>query len=119
MPNQRKSTRRSVNLNVSFRKVKSYLISGSRIKNISETGMCIPLNLYFPVDSLLEVGFPLHEFKNSIKTLARVVRVSDRNNSRYRFDVGLEFLNLPADKRNMIREYIHSSLPQEPQKDIP
>ncbi|MBF0504520.1 MAG: PilZ domain-containing protein [Candidatus Omnitrophica bacterium] len=117
MQNKRKSDRRNVSLNVSFRKMKSNLISGSRIKDISETGICIPLNLYFPINSLLEVGIRLHEFKNFIKTTARVVRISDRdNNSRYRYDVGLEFLDLPSEKRNLLRDYLHQSMTQEEYK---
>lgn len=107
MENKRKSPRGNISLKVSFRKMKNYLFSGSRIKNISETGLCMPLNVYFPVDSLLEVEVYLDESDVAIYGLARVVRVAERNNSRYRFDVGLEFLNLPHEKQKILRDYIH------------
>lgn len=120
MEEKRRSPRINANLRMTFRKDKSYLVTGAHTKDISETGLCMPLNLHFPVNSLLEVAIPLDVPKASIKTLARVTRstnrvanITDRNNDRYRFDVGLEFLDLPTDIRNILHDYIHYHMPQE------
>jgi len=110
MENKRKAPRGNVNLKASLRKIKKSLSSGSRITDISETGMRMPLNLYFPVDSLLEVEIIFEDLNISILTLARVARITERNNSRYRFDVGFEFLNLPLEKQDLLRKYVHQSL---------
>jgi len=110
MENKRKAPRGNVNLKATLRKIKRSLSSGSRIKDISETGMCMPLNLYFPVDTLLEVEILFEDLNISIFALARVVRIAERNNSRYRFDVGFEFLNLALEKQEFLREYVHNTL---------
>ena len=108
--NKRKSARGNVSLKVSCRKVESFLSSASRIQNLSETGIGMSLDLNLPVNTLVEVVIILDDAKNTIKTLARVVRISPRNdNSGYRFDAGLEFLDLPTPKRNMISHYINRS----------
>jgi c-di-GMP-binding flagellar brake protein YcgR len=112
MENKRKSNRgKGIGFsNASFRKPYSCLLSSSRIKDISETGVCLPLNLYFPVDSILEIGIRLENFNNTIRTLARVVRISPQLNSRFRFEAGLKFLELPPTNKNMLRDYIQTKL---------
>lgn len=108
--NKRKSIRGCVSIKVSYRKAEGFLASASRIKDISETGLCIPLDLNLPVNSLVELSIPFEDFNSSIKTLARVVRITPRNdNSGHRFDVGLEFFELPVHQRNMIRRFIELS----------
>ncbi len=105
--NKRKSARGSVSIKVSYRKAESILVSASRIKDISETGICLLLDLNLPLDSIVELNIPFEDFKSSIKTTARVVRLSPRSgNSGPRFEVGLEFPDLPIPQRNMIRRSI-------------
>ena len=110
MENKRIFPRKSVGLTVTFRKTQSYLLTGARIKDISETGMCMPSNLFYPIGHLIEIDILLDEYKISIKTKARVARLTDLTNNRYRFDVGLEFLELASQERNILREYIQRSL---------
>ena len=108
MKDKRKTVRVSASLEVSFRKAKSMLGSGGRIKDISENGICIPSNQYFPINSLLEIEIHFEDFKESIKSLAKVVRITNRNNCRFPFELGLEFLDLPSAKWRVIQEYIDS-----------
>jgi len=119
MDDRRKSARKDANLKISFRKMKHYLFSGSRVKNISEIGICMPVNINIPVGSLLEVEIVFDEINTSMYALARVVRVDERDNSRYRFDMGLEFLNLTPEKQNTLRDYIHRSMAQVKHKNDP
>jgi c-di-GMP-binding flagellar brake protein YcgR len=108
--NKRKSARGCVSIKVSYRKAEGLLASASRIKDISETGLCIPLDLNLPVNSLVELNIPFEDYNTSIKTMARVVRITPRKeNSGHRFDVGLEFFDLAAHQRNLIRRYIELS----------
>ena len=105
--NKRKSARGCVSIKVSYRKAESILVSASRIKDISETGICIPIDLNLPLNSIVELNIPFEDFKCTIKTTARVVRVLPRTgNSGPRFEVGFEFPDLPIHQRNMIRRSI-------------
>ena len=123
MEDRRRAIRKDANLRISFRKMKNYLFSGSRVKNISEVGICMPVNINFPVTSLLEVEIVFDEINTSMFALARVVRTVERNNkqnkTRYRFDIGLEFLSLSPEKQNILRDYINRSMSQIENKSNP
>ena len=112
MENKRSCPRISSNIIVSFCKSNSNLVTGSRIKDISETGLCMPFNLFYEVDYTFEIGIPFGEYKTSIITHARVARITEQKNGRYRFDVGLEFVNMTSVKRQILRNYIQRFLPQ-------
>ena len=112
MENRRKSKRVSSNLVVIFRVKSSRLASGSRIKDISGTGVCIPLNHYFPVGSLIELEMRAYHLKGPIKASARIVRTSIQENSMSKFEMGIEFIDFPAAHRNRLNEYIHQAMLQ-------
>ena len=99
-----------MSLSVTFRKIKSHLISGSCINDISETGICIPLNIKVSVGTIMELDIRLGDYKNKIKTLAEVVRITERIKDRYRFDVALEFLNLTYEKKIKLGEYLYYNM---------
>ena len=108
--NKRKSSRGSASIKVTYRRPETILVSTSRIKDISETGLCIPIDLNLPLNSIVELTISFEDFNTSIKTSARVVRVTPRSgNSGPRFEVGLEFAELPIHQRNMIRRTIELS----------
>jgi len=55
MKEQRQFIRVDKSFEVAFYEVKEFLHSGSRSKNISEGGICLPVNRNFAVGSLLKV----------------------------------------------------------------
>ncbi len=118
MENKRKSVRVTAFLVASFKVKNTRLAGGSRVKDISETGACVPSNHYFPVDSLIELEIRSDDLKEPIKALARVVRITNRNDGKFPYEVGLVFLDLPLVKRNILHDYIQRSIAQEGNKDI-
>ncbi len=103
---------------VSYKVKNTCLAGGLRLKNVSETGLCIPSKHYFPIDSLLELEIRSDDLKEPIKALARVARVTDRSDGKFRCEVGLVFLDLPLVKQNMLQDCIKRSIAQGGTKDI-
>lgn len=118
MKNQRRYVRISKSLEVSFRAVKGFLGSGTRNKNISESGICLPMGQYFCVGSLLKLEISSDEFKTPIKALARVVWITNQNNSKFPFEAGLEFLEILPVQWDMLRDYINRHSLEEGQQGI-
>lgn len=110
MENRRKSPRVKANLVVSFKVQTSRLVGGTRIKDISETGVCIPSKHYLPVGSLVEMEIRADDFKEPIKTMGRVVRIVNRNDNKFQFEVGLEFVNMSFANRNLLNSCIRHSI---------
>ena len=118
MDEKRRGPRVRANIVVNF-KVKSIrLVGGSRIKDISVVGICLPSKHYFPVDSILDLEIRSEELKEPIKVSARVARISNRNSSKFQFEVGLDFLDLPLPKRDELNNYIQRVLAQGQNMDI-
>jgi len=117
MEEKRKSIRvRGSNLTVLFKVKNARLAGGSRIKDISEIGLCILSKYHFPVDSVLEMEIRSDNLKEPIKTLGRVVRIVNCNNSKFQFEVGIVFLDLSlANNRITLRNYIQRFMTQENQ----
>ncbi len=113
MENKRKSVRVTASLVVSFKVKNTRLAVGSRIKDVSATGVCIPSKYYLPVDSLIELEIRSDDFKEPIKASARVVRVTNRSGSKFPYEVGLVFVDVPFDKRNILHDYIQRSIARE------
>lgn len=116
--NKRKNARIRANLAVLFKVKNTLLAGGSRIKDVSETGMCIPSKHNFPVDSLLELEIRSDDLQEPIKASAAVVRVTRRNDSEFPYELGIIFLDIPFDKWKMLQDYIRRSIAQGKNKDI-
>lgn len=111
MEDKRKHVRVCANLVVILKVKNSRLARGSRTKDISETGICIPLNNYFPVGSLLELEMRSIDLKGPIRSLARVVRIAKLDDGYTPFEMGVEFIDFPVANRRIFSEYIRLSLP--------
>ena len=106
MDDRRKWVRLNKGLAFSFRQVNGFLRSGGRTKNISPGGLCFPLGSYFPVGTLLEIEIHFEDFKIPVKALTRVIWVIQHNNRDLPFEVGVEFLEIPPNQRDMLHAYI-------------
>lgn len=89
MSENRKAVRLNASLEVSFRKLKALMRSGGRIKNISETGICMPLTQQFEVGSALEMEIRSMHFKSPVKAVVKVAWVKQTNNPKFPFEAGL------------------------------
>jgi c-di-GMP-binding flagellar brake protein YcgR len=118
MKEQRRYVRIDKTFAVSFHKVKGLLHSGTRTKDISEGGVCLPLDQYFCVDSLLEIEIRCDDFKGPLKALVRIVWIVNRYNSEFPFEAGLEFLEIPPVQRDILRDYINRYVAEGGQQEI-
>jgi len=119
MEEKRKSPRVKTAAVVSFRVQASRLAGGSRVKDISESGICIPSKTYFAPDSIIELEIRSDDLMEPIKVLAKVVRIANRDKGNFPFEVGLIFLELTPAKRYMLHEYLCRLIAQGGNKEIP
>jgi len=110
MEEKRKSPRVRVSAQVTLRLQAARLAGGSRVKDISETGICIPSKTYYAVGSLIELEVRAEDLSEPFKVLARVVRIANRDRSKFPFELGLVFLHLPVAERDFLHEYIKRSI---------
>jgi len=118
MDEKRKSPRIRTSAVVSYKVQAARLAGGSRIKDISETGICIPSKVYFPVDSILELEIRSDDLEKPIKVLAKVVRIANRDKGKFSFEVGLLFLGVPPDQFDILHGYIRRLIAQGGSQDI-
>jgi len=87
---------------------KAILSSGSRIKNISETGLCFLSSSYIPVESIVEMEIRTDDLPGPMKIWARVVKTANLNDSKFKFELGVVFLDIDYDyvKRKALHDYI-------------
>ncbi len=116
MGEKRKAPRARTIAVVSFKVQSARLAGGTRIKDISESGICIPSKLHFEVGSTLELEIRSDDLKVPVKTLARVVWIAPRQ-GKFPFEVGLDFLQLPEDVHAVLRDYVRGLIDQG-QKDV-
>lgn len=105
MDNKRRTVRVSATLKVLFHEVESDFLSGSCGKNISETGLCIPLT-HIPSGSFLEVEIQSDGLKPSVKATARIAWIANRTGDKFPFEAGLELVNLGPVDRAALHSYI-------------
>ena len=103
---KRKSPRIRSSALVSLKVESARLSVGSRVKDISEIGICIPSKTYFPVEAMLELEIRSDDLNEPIKIMAKVVRIINRDKGKFPYELGLVLLELPIDKRNILHDYI-------------
>jgi len=105
-------------LEVSYLEIQSSYLSGSPGKNISDTGICIPLIHFSAAGSLLELEIHSADFKGSVKTVAQVAWIEARSKGKHPFEAGLKFVNLLATELKTIHAYIACSAAQGGEQEI-
>jgi Tfp pilus assembly protein PilZ len=118
MENQRRHARIGQGFSVSFHEINDILGSGERSKNLSESGLCLPLNHYYEVGSLLELEIRSDELKVSVKAVARVAWIIRQDNRELPFQAGLEFTDIAPAQRELLRECIKRHLASGGQQDV-
>ena len=89
---------------VSYRVLEQFLGSGSRSKNISEGGICLPLHQRFGVGVVLELKIHLAELSQPILAIGKVVWLEEKKEDvNFPFELGIQFIKIsPADKNKII-----------------
>ncbi len=103
---KRKAIRLSATLEVSIREIENDQLIGSMGKNMSETGICIPLPSFPTKDALLEIEIRALDSRTSVFAIARVAWVVALDKGKFPFEAGLQFLNLRAEDRETLHGYI-------------
>jgi hypothetical protein len=112
MEEKRKNVRVKLNSVVSF-KIKSTLLAvSSRIKDASDSGMCFPSKNSFPVGTVLELRIRSEDLPEPIKVFGKVVRIVNPAINDAHFEVGLEFLEMPVAKLQILHDYIQQAVAQ-------
>ena len=106
MPENRQSIRVNKSLVVSYRIKNQYIGSGSRSKNISIIGICLPSFQNLEPRVILELEISLGEDKKPIKTIGEVMWVRRQDNEQFPFEVGIKFVKMDDSTRNKIIDFI-------------
>ncbi len=115
-PSEKRFAQRfSVKIHLRFRLLESpsgekpelELHNGNNImSNISRTGFLLSTKNYLEVDSCIEVEFPLENFKEVVRSEARVVRANHANfPNQGRYEYGLHFLTMHPNFRDLLENY--------------
>jgi len=118
MEEKRKSRRVRSNAVATFKVQSARLAGGSRIKDISETGVCLPSKHYFPIAAILELEIRSDDLNEPVKVLAKVVRVVKRDKGVFPFEVGLVFFELSAVNKDILHHFIRSIAARGESQDV-
>lgn len=89
-------------------KVKDFLT-----KNISQGGLRFFVHEFIPHNSILKIRLTLSKSAFCFETLAKVVWVSEDPHSE-RYEIGVEFVNIPRNATEHLIDYIKSVLKHTP-----
>ena len=107
--NNRRFTRAKFQAAVGYREKDGHFLEGSAAKDISEKGLKIKVEKFFPVETVLELQFNLPAFSRPLIVQGKVIWVRQTPHSE-RWEVGI---NLRTDKNSvaMIQRHISSNSP--------
>ena len=106
MKDKREAVRVGARLEVLYRKTEAPLIIGSRVKDLSEVGLRVPLKTHYDVGTLLEIEIRSEVLKKSIKAMAKIMRVIHTKEKNHPFEAGLKFISLSSEQQELINQYI-------------
>jgi len=92
-----------------------------RAINVSEGGIFVKAAPTLSPGTQTEIGFHLPQTKDEIRCLARVVWRNDANDPEFDpnkpFGMGLEFVDLSTEQKELIRDYVTAGLDKEASQD--
>ncbi|HVZ82005.1 MAG TPA: PilZ domain-containing protein [bacterium] len=113
---QRIAARFPVRIHIRFRLMnspsgeppESELHNGNNLmSNVSRTGFFLATKNYIEIGSLLEVEFPLEEFKQVVRAEAEVVRANHANFPNHgKYEYGLRFRDMHPHFREIMEKFI-------------
>jgi hypothetical protein len=118
MSDKRKAVRVRANIVANFKVKAVRLAGGSRVKDISEVGLCLPSKHHFDVNAILELEIRAEDLQEPVKTTARVVWIRNISSSKYNFEVGLEFMDMLPAQKNVIHKFVQGVLSRGESRDV-
>jgi len=106
MDERRKYIRIDNSLSVSYRVLKGYLTSSSRSRNISEGGICLPINHKFDPGVVLALKIQILEWDISIRAVGELVWVKKLKDETFTFLTGIKFIQIDPEEYAKLRKYI-------------
>jgi c-di-GMP-binding flagellar brake protein YcgR len=114
MQERRQHIRISKFLTISYEVLDQFIKGGSRSKNISGGGLCMPLIQRLKPGTLLKLEIRLVEFSKPIVATGKVIWLSEKREAQFPFIGGVEFVKIDLGDLNRIRRHIA----KESQSDI-
>jgi hypothetical protein len=76
------------------------------MSNISRTGFFLSTKNYLEIDSVIEIEFPLEQFKEMVRAEAEIVRANHQNfPNQGRYEYGLKFLSMHPHFREIMEKF--------------
>ena len=80
------------------------------MSNVSRTGFFLSTKNYFEIGSLIEIEFPLEEFKEMLRAESEVVRANHQNfPNQGRYEYGLRFVGMHPHFREVLEKFLKVS----------
>ncbi len=77
------------------------------MSNISRTGFFLTTKNFFEIKSVIEIEFPLEEFKEMLRAETEVVRANHQNfPNQGRYEYGLRFLSMHPHFREVLEKFL-------------
>ena len=109
MTERRRFVRIPENSQISYRVMTNMKNVGSLTKDISRGGIKFLVHEFIPVDSILEISITLKNTSFYFQTLVRSRWITEKlPNERY--EIGVEFINIPKKAAEHLIDYIKSIL---------
>ncbi len=115
---KRENVRIDEHLTVSYHLLKMPHRVSSRIADISEGGVRLPVMHQFTLGTILEIEICSSELPKSIEAIGRVVWSKARKDMRFPFEVGIKFTKIDPSDYNQLRQYIRRVYKAKEAKDV-
>jgi Tfp pilus assembly protein PilZ len=113
MEDKRRYIRVNKSLTIGYRPLKSFYRSGSRCKNISEGGICLPIFQSFEIGTQLELEIVSEESPRHITAIGKLVWITRKEDHEYPFEAGIEFIKILPDELDKLRVLIKTLVKKE------
>ena len=104
MIDRRQHPRLNKHIFVTHRILEQALRAGSRIKNISEGGIRMPIIRKLEPGTTVHLEIRLADFQKPITVTGEVIWIKTRNDVEFPFDAGMKFTHVSSSDRKKIRD---------------
>lgn len=110
MIERRKFIRIPDNSQISYRVLPNMRTKGFVTKDISQGGIRFLVHEFIPVNSDLQIRLMLEKISFSFEAFVKVVWIRKEARSSERYEIGVEFINVPKESTDHLIDYIKSVL---------
>ena len=106
MQEKRKSIRVNKHIIVMYHVITDLLRSGSRTKDISAGGLCLPVIEQLKPGQFLDLEIRIDEFVRPIKALGEVVWQKNSDEKNFPFEIGIKFIDIGVEDHKKLVQAI-------------